>query len=476
MRLSSARIAWWICLGCIIGCGAFVYNTKFIYISLCCLFIIFVGVSLCIFGTRTVGICAICCGVCICAGYAYAYMWSHKTYLPVPHGEEILIQGIIGSYPRISDFGTGFIIKTTYGNIQVYTCSFQKVEYGDRVFIRGIPEVVEASEGYLLKDSVRALVRNGSVEMHSSGNISVTRILYRVRAHIRDTFIKILPYDEASLATGLLIGGGSISFSPQFKESMKNSGTTHLVALSGYNISIIVVCAYTLFGLGLNRRATFWATIVCTALFVCMTGAEASIVRAAIMGGLVIIAQHTGRVYACAQSIILVAWIMVLHNPMIIRYDSGCILSFVALLGITYITPILKRPFEEKSWSNGKFFKMITETIGAQIAVSPLLMGLFESVSYAGVIANICILLSIPYTMAASFLVGVCSMCIPPLGTMVAFIIKPFLSYGVMVIELFGSIPRAHIQSSPLLVIALYAICVGALFYVRKKWGTHIYA
>lgn len=476
MRLSSARIAWWVCVGCIIGCGAFVYNTKFIYISLCCLFIIFVGVSLCIFGTRTVGICAICCGVCICAGYIYAHAWSYKTYLPVPYGEEILIQGIISSYPRVSDFGTGFITKTTYGNIHVYTRSFQKVEYGDHVFIGGVPETLEASQTYLLKDGVRALVHNGSIEAHSPGNISITRMLYRARAHIRDTFIKILPYDEASLATGLLIGGGSISFSPQFKESMKNSGTTHLVALSGYNISIIVICAYTLFGLGLSRRKTFWATIMCTALFVCMTGAEASIVRAAIMGGLVIIAQHTGRVYACGQSIILVAWIMVIHNPMIIRYDSGCILSFAALLGITYITPVLRRPFEKKSWSNGKFFKMMTETIGAQIAVSPLLMGLFESVSYAGVIANMCILLSVPYTMAVSFLVGVCSICIPSLGTIVVFIIKPLLSYGVMIIELFGSIPRAHVHSTPVLIIALYVVCIGILFYVRKKWGIHIYA
>ena len=108
---------------------------------------------------------------------------------------------------------------------------------------------------------------------------------------------------------------------------MSQSGTTHLVALSGYNITVIAIAVSTLLSYFLRRRIVFWLSILTIIAFVLMTGAEASVVRAAIMGGIILLAKQIGRIHSMRNAIVFAALLMVLFNPKILRFDIGFQLS-----------------------------------------------------------------------------------------------------------------------------------------------------
>ena len=124
---------------------------------------------------------------------------------------------------------------------------------------------------------------------------------------------------------------------------MAKSGTTHLVALSGQNITIIVIAISSFFGFFARRKSVFWLTLLIIIFFVLMTGAEASVVRAAVMGGIILLAKQIGRVHSIRNAIAAAAFIMILYNPKIFRFDVGFQLSFMALLGIVYLSPAIRK-------------------------------------------------------------------------------------------------------------------------------------
>ena len=172
---------------------------------------------------------------------------------------------------------------------------------------------------------------------------------------------------------------------------MSKSGTTHLVALSGYNITILVKIIAGTLAFILSRRKALLGTILAIIAFVIMAGAEASVIRAAIMGSIAAIAPFVGRLYAPRNAIAAAALGMALWNPNILAYDVGFQLSFLALIGIIYMKPALETLFkiQNKGFLNWK--ENLATTASAQIMVTPLLIGTFGSISATSLISNLLI-------------------------------------------------------------------------------------
>ncbi len=420
-------------------------------------------------GYRTQILLACACALSVLGAHAYAHAWAARTYEPVEFGAERIYEGKVASYPRQTEFGTGFLLRTGYGIMQAYLPSSQRVSYGDSFVLRGAVRELSDSQTYLRKDRVAAILSNPEVVGRSEGNFSVLGSLYGMRSRIRDTLVKLFPYDEASLATGLLIGGGSVSFGREFKQDMQNSGTTHLVALSGYNISILITWACILFGLFLRRTQIFWAAIGSVCLFVLMTGAESSVVRAAVMGSLLIFSQHIGRMYDFRQVVALVACFMTVCNPLAIRYDLGFLLSFLSLFGITYAAPALAHLFRNRPYTSSWWFRLSSETASAQLAVLPVLAVSFGSVSPASILANVCILPFIPAAMGLSFasaLFGIVSLSAARIFSVVSL---PLLSYVTHAISFFGSFRQISMPNSWVLWALYYAAFLIFIFRMRKR-------
>jgi competence protein ComEC len=277
------------------------------------------------------------------------------------------------------------------------------------------------------------------------------------------TFRALLPSDPAALMAGLTFGARG-DFTNDFKADMSASGTTHLVALSGYNIAILVLAVGRVFRRWLSRRLTFALTILVIAFFVLMVGAGSSVVRAAVMGLLALLAKEIGRRYDIRNAITVTAALMVLADPRVLGSDAGFGLSFASLLGIVYLEPVLGKLFRVQprresflSWrENG------ATTCAAQLAVAPLLIRYFGTFSLTAILANVLILAFVPATMFLGFVIAALGTLSLAVGAVVAWAANLLLVYELGVIRLFAHLrlPAEGLAGSWFLVALYYLVLV----------------
>lgn len=409
------------------------------------------------------------CSIIIGSVYYNFYYTQTFNVEKITYGVPIDINGTVVSSPRLSEKSQGFILKTSEDwKIYVRTDKFKKIEYGFGIYFKGEIKPLEQNELYLKKDKVLGSVFfPENISVSSDQSFSFWRALYEIRDYFAGVYQKILPINEASLMTGILLGQESAQFGSDFKQAMKNSGTTHLVALSGYNITILVSSLFMFLSFLIKRKSAFWVVIIGTILFVLMTGAQSSVVRAAIMGLLAVSAGRLSRIYSFSQAAVVAGFFMVVLNPFIIRYDAGFSLSFLSLFGITYISPLIQNltHFYKPFWQG--VFQLICETIGAQLAVLPLLAGLFGTVSLIGVLSNIFLLPLVPITMAIGFIVGVVGIITLPVAKLFSLIIFIPLKIEVIIIKLFGSLNAFPVNMGAWVMVVYY----GILAWILKKYN-----
>lgn len=288
------------------------------------------------------------------------------------------------------------------------------------------------------------------------------------------------PY--AALLKGLLLGERAL-LPESFLDALKTTGTTHIVALSGYNITLVgALLLSSLLRLNVSFRMAFWTASACIVLFVLMTGASASVVRAGIMGMLVLIAQNEGRAYNMANALIFAAVLMIFYNPFILRFDIGFQLSFLATCGIIYLPSCIephiarvknffsnmfgkKRNVLAEDSNDSGFSRWIettlAETLSAQIFVLPLLIHTFGSISLISIITNLAVLLAVPYAMGWGFVAVIIGFLLTPLARLVAVAPWILLSYIIYCIEWFAKTPYAAVTVH---FFPWYAMMVGYLF------------
>jgi competence protein ComEC len=281
---------------------------------------------------------------------------------------------------------------------------------------------------------------------------------------------KALDSDSAALLAGITVGDRS-GFSKEFKNDMALSGTTHIVALSGYNISILAITISYIFGSFLSKQKSFYFTVGVIVLFVLMTGAEASVVRAAIMGSLALLAERAGRLYSFRNALTLAAFGMTLWNPHVLLSDVGFQLSFGALMGIVYIKPIFEKILGLKKNDEGflGWKGNALATFSAQLAVVPVLLYNFGSLNIFSLFANVLILGLQPYTMALGFATGFVGFASSILAHVFGWLVAPLLLYQVAVIQFFANFPLT-LQTSVFpfaLWLIYYSVLAFLLFSFR---------
>ncbi len=254
-----------------------------------------------------------------------------------------------------------------------------------------------------------------------------------------------LPEPHASLLAGILFGVKT-TMPRGFYTDLITTGTLHIVALSGINISILVnlVAQTTLF---LGRKASSILTICLIVLFVIFVGPSPSVVRAAIMGSLSLIAVYLGRQNWGVLSLILTAGIMLLYDFSLIK-NISFELSFLATFGIILANRNAKRQ-EKKGWIN-QLFQILKEnfklTFYAQIFTLPVILYNFHRLSLIAPIANIMIEWVIQPIMILGAVVAITGWIWWPLGVVPAWIVWVPLTYLITVIEVLAKIPGASLN------------------------------
>ena len=174
-------------------------------------------------------------------------------------------------------------------------------------------------------------------------------------------------------------------------------------------------------------------------IFTIMTGASASVVRASIMGLVLLFANGYGRLYDSRNSLLLAGAVMIYQNPLILRFDVGFQLSFLAVMGLLYIYPFLNNKFHKipELW---KLKELTLMTISAQIAVAPSLIYYFNQFSFLSLPANILILPLVPFAMLIGFMSGIGGMIFLPLGKIIGLAAWTITTYQIQAISFFAAL------------------------------------
>jgi competence protein ComEC len=407
-------------------------------------------------------------------------MMENKTPQSLPDGG-VFIGQIIKDIDQKSNH-VNLTIKTEIGKILVSTNSYPEYNYGDILKISGklqFPTVFDDFnyKNYLAKDKIYYVMYYPKIEVleKDEGNKIFSAIL-KFKDKTTEKIETIMPFPEISILEGIVLGNKQI-FSDQIKNNLSITGTSHITAISGMNIVIISeIVMFILIAIGFWRKQAFYISLVLIFLFIIMVGAPASAVRAGIMGAILLYAQKIGRISNAARIMVFAGTIMLIINPLLLRYDIGFQLSFIAVLGLIYIKPIFDAWLGKikKQEQLSFILQIATTTIAAQFAVLPILVYNFGRISFIAPITNILIVPFIP------FLTGLGLIFIG--GTLVSFFIGKILlwpaylgvTYVLRIIDWFAKIPWASKEISGvswIWLIAYYIILIGliGLYNYRHK-------
>lgn len=365
--------------------------------------------------------------------------------------------GLVSAEPKIFEKTQVVSLKLLpphQGNVHIFTTPLADFAYGEKLIIKG-----SVKNGSWPEENTAFYpeIQKSRDELQRS----LRQILIENKMWWIDNFKKLFSSEEAALIGGLTFGVRG-DFSENFKEAMAKSGTTHLVALSGYNIAILIWALERILRSRLSRKILFFATLGIIGTFVLTVGAEASVTRAAIMGGLILFASQSGRLYSFRHAVLYAALLMTLWNPSMPRYDLGFQLSFFSLLGIAFLEPALSKSFwgdkKKNSFLNWK--ENAAVTIAAQAAVLPILISNFGTFSVTSILANVLILWVVPFTMALGFL----TILLSSFHISLAFIIQPILdislSYIIMIVNLTALIPPVSFPWGVWLTVIYYGLLI----------------
>ena len=333
--------------------------------------------------------------------------------------------------------------------IMVVAPRYPEAAYGDSVRVTGTLERPKNFSGFdyaghLAKDDIYFTMNYADVAIVHEGS-GIRRGLFSFKKRFKENIDLAMPSPHASFVNGILLGD-TADMPKELTEAFVAAGVSHLTALSGYNITIIAVfVAFALSFFFTSSGAITALSIASIAVFVLMTGASPSVVRAAIMGIALLLARHFGRQSTPLIVIVFAAFTMIVFNPRILAFDVGFQLSFLAVLGLAYVAPYMQK----KMTNVPEFLKWkesFTTTMSAQVVVLPLLVYQFGQISLVAPVVNVLVLPLMPFAMLFGFLAGAAGFIAPLAAKVFAYPLWCITAYQIHIIEYFASLPHALIS------------------------------
>ncbi len=344
--------------------------------------------------------------------------------------------------------------------------------YGDRVRIRGVPETPPSFPDfdyrrYLARKGVYTLVRRAEMHRLAQGRGNpVIAALYDVRARASALLDRLMPQPYAALANGMILGIES-GIPRELYAQFNLTGTSHVIVISGSNIALVSGILLLIFTWMLRGRKKAAALLALTgvALYTLLVGADAAVVRAAIMGGLYVLAIALDRQSAAIISLFVAAIAMLLLNPLTL-WDVGFQLSFMATLGLILFSTPLQQAWDARigqrlpGLANNILAEGLLITLAAQITTMPMVVYYFGRFSIISFLANLLIIPVQPPIMIAGGLAIILAGVFFPLGQLIALIPLASLWWTVFVVERLAAIPWGSIP------VGAFGRMLSALYYV----------
>lgn len=371
--------------------------------------------------------------------------------------------GSVSDWPDIKSNGTeiriavdslgGEISRAVEGSVLLkITDTTTALQIGDRVEFHGRIYPVRADENsgsgfdyrrYLNLKGVYGIVYLPTLldvridRRYQYGFLSITD---GIRRRIAESFHRDLSPEAAALASGFLIGE-TRNISSDVYQMFRQSGTLHLLAVSGSNVALVLLfVGLMLRPLGLSRRKRALILLIVLGLFTLLSYGQPSVIRASVMAALVILAALMERRYDLNNVIALSMLIILIVNPAEL-YDVGFQLSYATAWGLIFFVPRVGRLFEK--WHNTRGYRWlafpIIISLVAQVVSAPLTMLYFGRVPVLSVFANLIIVPLTSVAVLGSMAVLIANLLWPTLGVLVGSLLTLLLDFEVGVVRVFGS-------------------------------------
>lgn len=413
-------------------------------------------------------------------------------------GQEYVLEGIITKPPDQRDSYTNLTIKVDQlrplsaglfvpveGLLLAQVTPYGDWKYGDRVRLQG--ELLLPPEGdefsyreYLARQGIHAFMQPMRADrlLRNQGQAALGWI-YALRRRALAMVYQLYPDPEASLLAGILLGVES-QIPAAVQDAFRATGTSHIIAISGFNITIL---AGLFFLVAQRFTGRWWGAVLAIlgiGLYTILVGSGPAVVRAAIMGGLALFARQVGRRQDGINTLVFVAALMAIADPNVL-WDIGFQLSFMATLGLILYAEPLSRWFvrlssrfttpQRSARIAGPVGEFLLFTFAAQLTTLPVMVYHFRQVSLSSLVANPLILPIQPGVMVLGGLALVFGMFYQPLGQLAAYLAWPFVVFTIRVVEVIAGLGSGvwHLGGMTAGVVLLfYTILFGWTFLGKR--------
>lgn len=363
------------------------------------------------------------------------------------------------------------------GKVLINALRYPVYQYGDCFEIRGElqrPEKIEDFDydNYLARYDVFAVLYRAQMEKIAlrRGNWLFEKI-YLLKGIFEQRLNRIFAEPYGSFVDGLILGSRK-GIPEHLLLDFNTTGLTHIIAISGYNITLLIVIVGAFFDF-LSRRMKVLLSVVFIFVFVILVGMSAAVVRAGVMGVIGLLALWFGRTSAIGMTMVMAAFVMNLWNPLILLYDVGFQLSFLATLGLVYVSPLIEKGMKFLPEFGG-VREAGTATLSAQVFALPVILVNFGRLSLISPVANVFVLPLIPLAMFFGFFAVSFSFFNQWLGLIFGFITFVFLKLMVWEVQFFAALPLASFDFSLMGFWSAFAYYLVVGCWVWRKQAINI--
>ncbi|MDA2987727.1 MAG: ComEC/Rec2 family competence protein [Actinomycetota bacterium] len=407
--------------------------------------------------------------------------WTSSAFTELM-GENVTVTGVISGPPRES-LGVSYV-PISADRIQGQSSAAVRIHVPISVTIPRFTDVPMI--GTPVRVDGRLRPAGGSVHTAAylqtndapvvTGNAGV---IDRAAQRVRDALGASLPQRPAggsALVAGLAIGDEN-AMSPELVEQMRMSGLSHLTAVSGGNVAIVIGAVIALaWILRAPMAVRIAAALVALVFYVIVVHPEPSVLRAGVMGAVVVLSLFVGGRRPGPSVLATAVLILVVVMPSL-SVSWGFALSVAATAGIVMLAPVFKRRVEETSWGARIPAVVIIAaslTLAAQLATAPVLLAMGAYVGIAAVPANLLAMPVVPLITVAGLAAAIIGLIpiLTPIAQIVAWVGAMAGEWIAQVASHAATIDLLRIRGSP--TIAAIAVVVTAVGIVLWRSGSPV--
>jgi len=427
----------------------------------------------------------ICIALFLCGALRYGAAPTGDALQSYIGKGTVAITGVVVEEPEPSDSSTKLILSAreidgeeVSGNLLMRTTRYPVYEYGDLLQVSGEleepPDDLDGFEyrAYLAHQGIYSTMYYPDVELEGSGQgPQPFQEIYSFRHRMGEALGASLAEPQGSLAQGILLGLRH-NIPSSLYEDFRDSGTAHLLAISGLHLAIVggILLSVAVWLFGRRRPTYFVVTLGALWSYALLAGMSPSVMRAAIMVSLFLFAAYVGRQRSGITALAFAAAIMVAIDPHVL-WQVSFQLSFAAVLGLILLTPTFQQ-WGRRTRAPTVVVDSFAYSLGAILATLPLVAYYFGYVSLVGLPATFLVLPALPAIIVLSALVGFIGLLFLPLAQVIGWIDWLSLEYMVVVVRGFAALPYSSLEVGGMdaaWVWLYYGILGGAIWMGTRR-------